>query len=430
MATQSLTNFDAILKNVYRGPIVEQLNQESYAIDQFERVSANDMGAFSGRQVIFPIHVARNRGRSAITDGGNLPTAGTQSYADGTVAIRYFAQGIELTDQVIKQSETNEGAFVRAMTSEIEGATTDLRKDINRQIYGTGDGVLANVSGTQAAATLTSLAVDNTQYIAIGDTVDLVKSDGTVLNTVAVTSVTASGAVSGSAASAGSIGFASTAVASALTGGFVSLSGSYGTGASAKESDGFRNITATSGTVHGLSSSSYAVWAGSEVDANYATTGLEDLFIQLSQTIRKKSAKTPDVFLTTLGVQRRLANTYTSLKRYNDAKSTDIGGGYSAIMVAAGNNPVPVVSDVDAPQGLAFGLKKDAFAWTELQKPDWLTAPDGKGSILSLKTGSSAGQRQATWQAWLGWYAALACTARNQTGRIKNLNDDAPVARV
>ena len=136
------------------------------------------------------------------------------------------------------------------------------------------------------------------------------------------------------------------------------------------------------------------------------------------------------MFLTTLGIQRRLANTYTSLKRYNDAKSTDIGGGYSAIMVAAGNNPVPVVSDVDAPQGFAFGLKKDAFAWTELQKPDWLTAPDGKGSILTLKTGSSTGQRQATWQAWLGWYAALACTARNQTGRIKNLNDDAPVARV
>ena len=430
MATQSLSNFDAILKNVYRGPIVEQLNQESYAIDQFERVSANDMGAFSGRKVIFPIHVARNRGRSAITDGGNLPSAGYQSYADGEVTIRYFAQGIELTDQVIKQSETNEGAFVRAMTAEIEGATTDLRKDINRQVYGTGDGVLANVSGTQAAATITSLAVDNTQYIAVGDSIDIVKSDGTILATaVAVTSVTASGAISGSAASAGSIGFASTTIASAATSGFVALSGSYGTGSSAKESDGFRNITATSGTVHNLATSSYSVWAGSEIDANYATTGLEDLYIQLSQQIRKKSAKTPDVFLTTLGIQRRLANTYTSLKRYNDAKSTDIGGGYSAIMVAAGNNPVPVVSDVDAPQGFAFGLKKDAFAWTELQKPDWLSAPDGKGSILTLKTGSSTGQRQATWQAWLGWYAALACTARNQTGRIKNLNDDAPVAR-
>ena len=429
MATQSLTNFDAILKNVYRGPIVEQLNQESYAIDQFERVAANDMGAFSGRQVIFPIHVARNRGRSAITDGGTLPTAGSQSYADGTVAIRYFAQGIELTDQVIKQSETNEGAFVRALTAEIEGATTDLRKDINRQIYGTGDGVLSTIS--TATTSGTSVSVDNTQYIAVGDKVDIIKSDGTtyVATGVTVSAVTSSGAITTGAASAGSITISTAVSATTGTGAVVVLSGSYGTGSSAMESDGFRNITATSGTLHGLSASSYPVWAGSEVDNNYATVS-EDLFIQLSQTIRKKSAKTPDVFLTTLGVQRRLANTYTSLKRYNDAKSVEINGGYSAIMVAAGNNPLPVVSDVDAPQGFAFGLRKDSFAWTELQKPDWLSAPDGKGSILSLKTTGSTGQRSATWQAWLGWYAALACVARNQNGRIKNLQDDAPVARV
>ncbi|CAB4172189.1 hypothetical protein UFOVP1346_12 [uncultured Caudovirales phage] len=426
---QTLGNFDAILKNVYRGPIVEQLNQESYAIDQFERVAANDMGAFSGRKVIFPIHTARNRGRGVVTETGNLPTAGNQSYLDGEVTIRYFAQGIELTDQVIKQSETNEGAFVRAMTAEIEGATTDLRKDINRQIYGTGDGVLSNIS---TATTTATVLVDNVQYISVGDAVDIVKSDGTTYVTTGnvVTATSTTGSAAGATQANGSITLTTAVSATTGTNASVVLSGSYGTGSSAKESDGFRNITATTGTVHALSASTVPVWSGSEIDANYATTGLEDLFIQLSQTIRKRSAKTPDVFLTSLGAQRRLANNYTSLKRYNDAKVVDVNGGYSAIMVAAGNNPIPVISDVDAPAGFAFGLRKDSFAWCELQKPDWLTAPDGKGSILSLKTGSGAGQRQATWQAWLGWYAALACTARNQNGRIKNFADDVPVARV
>ena len=437
MATQNLTNFDAILKNVYRGPIVEQLNQESYGIDQFERQAANDMGAFSGRQVIFPIHTARNRRRGSLADGGNLPTAGNQSYKDGIVTMRYFAQGIELTDQVIKQSENNEGAFVRALTSEIEGATTDLRKDINRQIYGTGDGIVANVAGTVSAATITSVTVDSVQYIAVGDTVDLVKSDGTVLGTAYVSAVATSGTAGGSTQANGTLTIQTSAtsttgvtIGSALTSGFIAISGCYG-----QESDGLRNISATSGSLHGLSTSTTPVWAGSELDSSYASysagsNGLEDLFIQLSQTIRKKSSKTPDVFLTTLGVQRRLANTYTSLKRYNDAKVVDVNGGYSAIMVAAGNNPIPVVSDVDAPLGFAFGLKKDAFAWCELSKPDWLTAPDGKGSIMTLKTGSAAGSRQAVWQAWLGWNATLVCTARNQTGRIKGLQDDLPVARV
>lgn len=438
MASQSLTNFDAILKNVYRGPIVEQLNQESYAIDQFERVAANDMGAFSGRKVIFPIHVARNRGRGAITDGGTLPTAGTQSYADGEVTIRYFVQGIELTDQVIKQSESNEGAFVRAMTSEIEGATTDLRKDINRQVYGSGDGTLTAISGAVTSGSKTSLNVASTQYVAVGDTVDVIDTSAAVgsqvVATVTVTGVTTSGTAGSSTQGNGSISFASTSIAAISSGnGAIALSGSYGTGANAKESDGFRNITSTSGSLHNLNPSTYSVWAGSEIDANYTTAStptLEDLFIQLAQTIRKKSAKSPDVYLTTLGAQRRLSNQYTSQKRWNDASVLKVDGGYSAIMVAAGANPIPVVADVDAPTGYAFALRKDSFAWTELQKPDWLSAPDGKGSILSLKTTGSTGQRSATWQAWLGWYSALACVARNQNGRIINLADDNPVARV
>ena len=320
---QTLGNFDAILKNVYRGPIVEQLNQESYAIDQFERVAANDMGAFSGRKVIFPIHTARNRGRGVVTETGNLPTAGNQSYLDGEVTIRYFAQGIELTDQVIKQSETNEGAFVRAMTAEIEGATTDLRKDINRQIYGTGDGVLSNIS---TATTTATVLVDNVQYISVGDAVDIVKSDGTTYVTTGnvVTATSTTGSAAGATQANGSITLTTAVSATTGTNASVVLSGSYGTGSSAKESDGFRNITATTGTVHALSASTVPVWSGSEIDANYATTGLEDLFIQLSQTIRKRSAKTPDVFLTSLGAQRRLANNYTSLKRYNDAKVVDV----------------------------------------------------------------------------------------------------------
>jgi len=452
VATQTLTNFDAILKNVYRGPIVEQLNQESYAIDQFERVAANDMGSFSGKQVIFPIHTGRNRGRASITDGGVLPTAGTQSYADGYVTMRYFTQGIELSDQVIKQSETNEGAFVRAMTAEVEGATTDLRKDINRQVYGTGNAVLATVRTAVSAGAATSVDVDSFQYISVGDAIDIVRADGTVANAgIVVTGVAAAaGAAQNSATQTnGVISFNSV---TAPTGGWpttatirlanpASVAGTNTTTNAypGSESDGFRNITQTSGALHQINpdaatsvNPAVPLWKGTEVDANYSTAAnsLEDLYIRLAQNIRKVSSKSPDVFLTTLGAQRRLANQFVSQKRWQDAKSLEMQEGYSAIMIASGAKPVPVIADVDAPAGFVFGLQKSSFAWSELQKPDWLSAPDGKGSILTLKTGASAGTRNAVWQAWLGWYAALTCVARNQNGRIINVADDIPVARV
>ena len=425
MATQTLTTFDALLKNVYRGPIVELLNQETYLIDQVEKTNVNNLGAFNGRQLVFPVHAGRNRGRGATTDGGALTAAGSQSYLDGIVSPKYFDQGIELTDPVIRQSEKDEGAFVRALTSEMEGAATDLRKDISRMAYGTGDGLLATITGTPSG---TSITVDNGQYIAVGDTVDiLVKSSGATTNGVVGTSVTAvsfTGSKNSSTQTAATL-----TISPAVAGTLGTTYGVYISGDRNNESDGLRNICSTGRTLHQINSSTYPVWDSNVLDAANSNPS-EDLFMQLAQTIRQRSGKGPDSFLTSLGVQRRLANQYASQKRWNDANVTKVDGGYSAIMVAAGNDPVPVIADVDAPAGIAFALNKGSFAWAEVARPDWLGAPDGNGSILHLKDGATAGTKLGIWQAWMVWYATLVNVAPNRNGKITNLNDDVPVVRL
>src|ERR1035437_2282578 len=95
MATQTLTTFDALLKNVYRGPIVELLNQETYLIGRVEKTNVNNLGSFTGRQLVFPVHVGRNRGRGATTDGGSLVNAGKQSSLPGGVGLWSFQIVIE-----------------------------------------------------------------------------------------------------------------------------------------------------------------------------------------------------------------------------------------------------------------------------------------------------------------------------------------------
>lgn len=421
MATQTLTTFDALLKNVYRGPIVELLNQETYLIDQVEKSNVNNLGSFTGRQLVFPVHISRNRGRGGTTDAGGLATAGAQGYLDGIVNIRYFDQGIELSDMVIKQSAVDEGAFVRAMTSEMEGATTDLRKDISRMAYGTGDGVLANCTATQSA---TTFSVDSGQYIAVGDTVDvLTKANGTVKGAALTVSAVAYTGTASTATQAN----ANVTVSSSVS--VTAADAVYVSGDRNNESDGLRNICNTGRTLHQINSSTNPIW-----DSNVSSAGQgnpsEDLFMQIAQRIRLRSGKQIDCFITTLGIQRRLANTYASQKRWNDANVTKIDGGYSAIMVAAGNDPVPVIADVDAPTGLCFALNKGSFAWAEVQKPDWLEAPDGKGSILHLKDGSTTGSKVAIWQAWMVWYATLVNVAPLRNGQITAINDDIPIGRL
>lgn len=425
MATQTLTTFDALLKNVYRGPIVELLNQETYLIDQLEKQNVNDLGSFTGRQLIFPVHTGRNRGRGATTDGGALVSAGQQSYLDGIVAIRYFDEGIELSDMVIKQSETDEGAFVRALTSEMEGASTDLRKDISRMAYGTGDGLLASCTTTQNA--INTFAVDSGQYIAVGDTIDI------IVKTTGATGTGAVGRAVTAVAYTGTAGSSTQANANVTVGGgTISVDNTFGvyiSGDRSNESDGLRNICSTGRTLHSINSSTFPIWDSNTISLANANPS-EDTFMQLAQKIRQRSGKNIDSFLTTLGVQRRLANTYASQKRWNDAAVTKVDGGYSAIMVAAGNDPVPVISDVDAVNGFVFALNKASFAWAEVAKPDWLEAPDGKGSILHLKDGSTSGSKIAIWQAWMVWYATLVNVAPHRNGAITSVNDDLPVARL
>ncbi len=423
MATQNLSAYDAVLKNVYRGTIVELLNQETWLIDQLEKTNANDLGTFTGRQLIFAVHASRNRGRQAVTDGGQLPGAGKQGYLDGIVAIKYFAQPIELSDQVIRQSETDSGAFEKAMTSEMDGASTDLRKDISRMSYGTGDGLLATVN---ANSTTTTFQVDSGQYIAVGDTIDiLVKSSGaTIANgTQVVTAVTYNGTAASSTQAQATVTVASGVTVTSTT------HGVYISGDRNNESDGLRNITGTSRTLHSIDSSVNPVWDGNVKDLSYAT-GSEDSYMQIAQTIRQRSGKNIDLFLTSMGVQRRLANTYASQKRWNDEKAVEIDGGYSAIMVAAGNRPTPVVSDVDCVAGTVFALNKESFAWAELMKPDWLMAPDGRGSIFEKKDATTAGSKMLIWQAWMCWYSTLVCVAPNRNGKIINAADDVPITRL
>lgn len=412
MATQNLTTADAILKDLYVGPIVEQLNQKTYMIDQIERDS--DHIDHTGRRAVIPVHKNRNRGRTSLADGGTLPVAGRQDWADAIVNIKYHYYGIEISDQAIEATKRNEGAFVALLDAETKGVAKDMRKDINRQVFGTGDGILtACVSAAAGVVT-----VDTVQYIGIGDTLDiLVSATGATSAGVVGTTVTARDPV------------AKTITVSPAPGTPASINSTYAvyvTGARNNEMDGIQNIISTSRTLHSINSATagneYWNAASRDVGTNDTTTAVagESVFEQLADDVGATGNGEIEVFLTTRGIRRRLADTYQSQKRFNDAQAVNVHGGYSAIMV----NEVPVVADDDAPKKRAWGLNKGAFKWFEQTSPGWLESKDGQ--VFHLKPSSTAGRFDTVWQAWFRWYAALGCVAPQRTGRLRYCTDDNP----
>jgi hypothetical protein len=423
MATQTLASFDAALKELYVGPIVEQLNQKTYLLDQIERDA--DHIDHTGRRAVVPLHKNRNRGRKSIADGGTLPKAGAQQYLDAIVPIRFHTYAIELTDAVIEASKTNEGAFVSAIEAESKGVAVDMRKDMNRQAFGTGNGALASkvsssagVNKTSKETKLKTLTELDLQYIQVGDVIDVLKeATGEKGNGVEGAEVVEKKLSSKEV-------ILSKELAAELNAETYQV---YVSGNRNQEMDGLRNITENERTLHSVNSGTAgnAFWKGNtiEVGTGIATPAVagESKFEQLADNVGAQGNGDVEVFLTTRGIRRRLADSYQSQKRFNDAKAVDVHGGYSAVMV----NEIPVIADDDCPKGFAFGFNKSALKWFEQAKPGWLEPP-GAASIFQMKT-AGTGEYAAVYQAWFKWYCALGCVAPNRTGRLEFCSDDAPV---
>ena len=158
MAGLDLSAFDKVLKDVYGPAIQEQLNQLNVFSDFIEE---DDSVTWTGRQVRYPIHISRNQGVGAATEGSRLPRAGAQGYAEIIIPCKFNYGRIRLTAQVIKQSMSDRGAFTRAMESEMTGIVRDLANDLERQRWGSGTGVLALVNGQQNFSATTWVAVDS-----------------------------------------------------------------------------------------------------------------------------------------------------------------------------------------------------------------------------------------------------------------------------
>lgn len=414
MAGQTLAAADAILKDQLVGPIVNQINDKTYALDQIERDS--DHIDQTGRRSIVPLHVGRNRGRGGRGAGGTLPNAGRQSYADAIIKTTYQYSAIEVEDAAIEASTSNEGAFINILLGESKGCAKDLRKDVQRQLFGTGDGLLATLKAT--AEETKTLELDSVQYIAVGDPVDvLVKATGEKSEGIeAVTVVKREGGSTKKIELSEKVKKATTSY------------GVYISGDRNNEINGFRNIIAKNRTLHEINSETagneYFNAAIREAGTSATATAVagESLFEQLADDVGFSGQGEVEVFLTSRGIRKRLADTYQSQKRLNDAQMVTIHGGYKAIFV----NEIPVIADDDCPRGWAFGLNKESFRWFQQAAPGWMDAPQGNGGIFHLKDGSVAGTKQAIWQAWFKWYCNLGCVAPNRNGAIKFCTDDDP----
>jgi hypothetical protein len=410
MAGLTFTNADSALKEFYIGPIREELNNTLLLLGMIE----NNTTDIEGRRAVLSLHVARNSGVGARAEGGPLPTAGNQAYVQEQVKLRYNYARITLTGPVMRAMKSDKGSFTRAVESETKGATNDLKRDFNRQLWGTSDGVIAKTAVTTASTTLNlnaATTVTQMRQLEPGMSIDAGASTPFTGDTGFPVTITSVNVAAKTVVVSGAVTTAS--------GDSIVRVGSGGSGAAQKELTGLQTIIAASGALFNVDPAVNPIWA-STVNSGGGTlrSVSESLFAQVMQAIAISSGNDIDTVIGSDGVFRAYANLLTALKRF--PSTTDLKGGFKALDMSAGGygggQDVKLCWDRDAPSNQAFFLNTKPESLSLYSMSDWEWMQED-GAVLFRVSGQDA------YEATLFAYKELATSARNRNGLCSDLTE-------
>lgn len=408
MAGLTFTTADAVLKEDYLPAVREQLNDANVILAQVEKNTKD----IEGRRAVLALHIARSSGVGARAEGGTLPTAGNQGYAEERVPVRYVYGRLQVSGPVIAAMKSDAGSFVRAVDSEMKGLTNDLKRDVNRQLWGTTDGIIAS-AGTTGNSTTLQLA-STTSNAQIRQIVDA----GTIdLGTTADSDAVAAGlTVSGFSYANKTVTVSSAVTTTVASSHKVFRAGVFAGGASnsTTELTGLQTIVAATGAVHNVnpSTAGYGSWVA-YVDSNSGTNRSisENLCASVMHNVEILGGEPVDLAVSSDGVHRSFANLLTSLKRVN-MPTLELKGGFKGLSMTAGGGEVPLVWDRDCPENQVFFLNTKHLALYATSDWDFM---DKDGAVLSRVSNTDA------YEAVLFRYMEFATDKRMSHGLLKDI---------
>jgi hypothetical protein len=416
----TLSTADAALKEFYLPAMREQLNQTNALLMQVEKNSVD----IEGRRAVLSLHVSRNSSVGARAEGGDLPGTtlgiGNQGYAEERVPLKYNYGRIQLSGPVIRAMRSDRGSFVRAMESETRGVTNDLKRDVNRQLWNDGSGIIvgAATGGPSTSIILagTSATVPSTRtrqrQLEVGMLIDI----GTTADIDAISGASTPRTIESVsfATLPGTIVVSGAAVSTVEDTDFIFRAEIVAAGAPAGvELTGVSKIVAASGALFNVDPASYPSWV-SYVDSNSGTNRSvsENLFASVMHNVEIAGGQPGNQFWSSDGVHRAFANLLTAQKRFTN--TVEVKGGFKGLDVTAGGGSVPLLWERDAPANTAFLLNTEHL--TQFEMSDW-EYMDDDGAVLSRRDNKDA------YEATLYKYHELTTDKRNAHGKIADLTE-------
>ena len=292
---------------------------------------------------------------------------------------------------------------------EINGLKNDVKKDMNRQVYGTGNGAIGVVK--TAGVGVNVITVTDARLFQVGAVVDLITAPATV--------AAASRTINSIDLVAGTITISGAAVTTTV-GQFVVRAGSGPDAVNGnREITGLAAIISDSGTLYNIDPAVEAEWKA-EVSANGGVNRAlsEGLMTQMVDRIRTRGTGQTSVIFQSLGVRRSYANLLMQTR--STVNTQEFTGGFKGLAFVTDGEvgEIPCISDVDAPLNTQYFVDESSLTFYRDKEWDWL---DRDGSMW--KQVRDANGDYDAYYARLVEYHELGCERRSANGKIVDITE-------
>ena len=399
-----------VLHNILLPYVRDNLPKQTILLDQVKR---NSGVTFLNSTFYAPLRTTRHGGVTNLAADSSSTVSGTAGLGQASVTTKIVSGAFDISDLAIDATKSSQSAVTNALTFQAESLMTDFSRSINRQFYGDGAGIVAEVIGSVGAGTA-SLTLPTASG---DDGRGIIDSYGTINNDISPTEYLAPGNI----IAVGSPGTALGTVTS-VTGTSVVVTGNPGIAANdmiylvdgsgnnlvGKEITGIRAaLSSTTGT------STYAGVARSTIGWTPQFGSVAEALtlsrMENSYLAARKFAQAGDQYAIFMNktLYKKYGDLLTSMRR--QVNETDLLGGWTGLEFAAGAGKVGVFLDYQVPDGEFVIINLDS--WTICQTSDlhWIENPS-QGAMLRLAN-------KIQYQAEMVWYLELLCLAPAANGR-------------
>lgn len=394
----TISNADKALKTFYLGVLADQLNVGvNPLLAKIGQTSADVWGKEIKKLAPYGI----NGGIGSGEETDNLPSSGSNNYAQFTLSLKNLFGKIEISDKAVRASQNSAGAFVNLLNAEMDGLLKASKFNFGRMLYGDGSGLLATTVANVSTVKC-DITVNSVKALMEGMTIDLYAANGNK-------DATFSGARIAAIDRTRKV-ITMNVTASALCGAGCKI---YVQGSKNNEITGLEAVFGNGNSIYGLNKDSYSFLKpyNTFIDGTATPSVIQSAIDVIEET----AGGTIDFIVASYAVRKQYVDFLASSRTNVDYMNLD--GGYKALAYAG----VPFVADRFVADDTMYLLNSADFKLHQLC--DWRWLEGESGSVLHQIPG------KASYSATLVKYADLLCErpmgqAKLQFSGVKNSGGD------